>query len=1607
MGENSSAWETASKVKRKKSRKRVVLTVVSVLALVVALLVVFAPSLASPMVRSMVASKGSPAIPGSMDARSVGLSWFGPQRVRGLTIVDPDGAKVADVDVRVEAGLISLAFGGRDLGVVTVSGFLDIEKNEAGELNLIRAVSKGSGGGGGSGGSSGGGASGSGGGGGIPPSLRATVELDGISVSYADPQLAARGIETLALNSILGSVRIHPGEKVEAKLNMDVGGKASTGGAFQSGSVSGSATIDGLIGADGSINADAATIVASFKTNDLDTGLADRLVDAPVSFERAFGSKVKASIEASGAIAKPDARFSVESKYVNAAGAIKFEGDDLVTTEPMTATIAREAFDAIDKAWLAQATGEALNIREMPSVSVRIDSVRVPTGEASLALASGSVSVELGAMDALVSIGEGEEATKRRITTSPGTLTLGTEALGESLSLDGNLAFTVNGREGGTLGVDVVATGIVDESGRLRTDELPVLSGSFGLEGVDTGVIQPFVAAAGVNMGKEIGPTLSVGVNLEPQAGGAITLVRGEIASENANGEINLILEGTGLTADDPGGHLRLASVGPLLTRMFREQGLRVREGARVEVTLSKLGVDLSGAMSGRGLSASNVDVSAEVFLGPTSGVILVDGSARSFDIEQVGAFIEFGGSKGVMQARVTTGGRFDGSPAGQVSAEVRLVDMFGDDGQIGMPSSIAGRAEFIGISTRIAEPFIRDASMRPGVFIGPTLDVLLEARSRSDGKTKLIATITSEKLTGDGAFLISQRALEVDPEEGYTLSHTGLASAIAGAVDLGPAMKMRDSGAVAEVHLSRLVIPIDEGTRSLRIGETDLAARMAIRNVYLDPADDAAEKLELRQMVINPRLKPESDPSVRIATVLYSGKSKVQGGGTMTLPGLVAALDGTGSWDLGSLGPSGTLTFDDIPSGLLARAIAMAGLEGLDADSVARDIAGDALSAKLNLAPDGDAVRMTLNAEGTRLTVSGDAVFGTAFEQATLDAQVKLSRPSGEQVLRSVLPDMADTISIVGTTALRVNATVSPAGTLDARVLVPTLVLRGLDEQDLRLRVDANAGKADADGDLTLRMETTIENAARAIIGQLTANLQRGGDEALTGTIFAEGLRPAWADRLLGTEDLYTGLLGNEIGFSGDVATSGQATTINAKFQAPTLSQVSVLALRLADGAVILDKPFRAQWTGDKDWINRRLARTLGQEAPTLNTPLGVDLRLRSLSLPPADGAVLAAFALNAVGRIDTLDLTMPGGERRVYQQVQIVARSTEDATGVQVVAKGDVRLGDSDPVRAIDLTADIRNVADGKNLTTDKAYADVQGRIDHVPTSLIDALAGTNGWLTRMLGEEVSVEKLVVERAPLEGGTVSMDLASPASRAHLSGSFQDAKQDGQLVDGYFVLDEGGFIELSKFDESFTKSIYDVVPIFGELKRDPEADRASRIDIRSGRFPLNGAVEDVRFDLSADPGSVQYGLSGPIQSVLKMTGQNAMGQMGARIQPFDVRMAKGVINYDKLAVPLGEFTFTSEGEINLLKQVKNIFVFMPAGAFAAEAFGAQGALGSILDTAAAIPMSNAGPLSATGWKADFSKAFKADKVLENTIKKGIGDLLKPKDGGAKPDGGG
>lgn len=1603
MGENGSAWEKAGVEKRKHSRKRVVSIAASVLALVLLILVLFAPKIASPIARGMVASKGSEAIPGSIDVRGLSLSWLGPQRVSGLTLDDPEGERIAAVDVAVEAGLLGLLFGNRDLGTITVSGRVDLEEDETGELNLLRAVSSDE-------------PAAEPGGGGLPPSLRAVVVLDAVEVSYAGRALAERGVAAMTLGPVDGRAEIAPGQDVTASLTGIVGGRAAGGDAFRSGTVSMTASIAGLIAADGSIDAESAAIEATVRTEDLDPALADRLVDAPVAFAEAFGSPVRASVNANGTLSAPGAVFEIASANISAGGAVDLQDSMIVSREPIVVSASSAALEAIDPAWLAEVTGGTLDVHAMPSLGLQISGVRVPTGGGSLAAASGEATAELGAMEATVSVGEGAERETRRITAAPATLRIGTEALGDGARVDGSMAFTVDGRAGGTLGVDIAATQLLDEGGAFRADGLPVLRGSLGLDGVDTGVLEPFVAAAGVSLAREVGPTLSLGVDLEPQAGGAITLINGRVASANVNGALNLALEGTVLSAGDPGGQIRVASVGPLLTRMFDGQGVVVREGAAVEMTLVTLGVDLAGALSGAGMTASDVDASGEFILGPTSGGVLVEGVERAFSIEQVGAFIEMAGSRGAVQARLTTGGTFDGRPAGQVAVELRAADMIGEGGAFGLPSAIAGRAEFIGVSTAIIEPFLDAETPRPTDFIGPTVDFVLGAAPAVDGKTKLTAALTSDQLTGDGAFLFSRRAFEVDPEEGFTLVHSGLAAALAGMIDTGEAVRLRETGATAEIHVSRLIVPLDEQTRSMRLGEMDLAARAEVRTLFLDPAA-SGETVEVRSVVINSRLKPGEPASVMLRPTLYSGRDRLQGEGTFTVPGLMAALGGTGGLDLGSLGPSGSIAFEQVPAAILAQGLAMANLEGLDTDALARDIAGETFGVTLGVRPEGGAVRATVVAAGDRLTLDAHAVVAETLQEAGGTGEIKLSQPGAVSLMRFALPEMADTVSVVGTTGLRIRGSLSPDGVLTGEAQVPAMTLRGLDEQDLRIGIDgsfgmnrqegaADAGAA-AGGPMTMKLNATIDDAAtRAGVATVSADLVRGADQAITGTVGARGLRMAWADRLLGTEDLYTGLLGETVGFSGDLTQAGSTTALTATIDAPTLRDASALSVQMNGGAVSLDKPFRAVWRGDRAWLNARLARTLAEQAPVFDEDLDVDVRLRALALPGREASG-APFALDLITRVDRLDLTMPGGETRAYRQVQLVARNGDDPTGVSVVARGDVRIGDAEPVRAIDLTADIHDLTEGGVLTPERAYANISGRLEHVPTSLIDALAGSNGWMTRMLGDEVSVDRLEVERAPLEGGTVALDLSSPASSAKVSGSFRDAEEDGSLVEGFFVLDEGGYVELSRFEESFTKDLFNVVPIFGEFERSPDSDRPSRIEIRSGRVPLSGAIEDVRFDLLTDLGTMQYGLSGPLEQVLERTGQRSFGRVGGKIDPFDVRMSGGVISYENLVVPLGEFAFASRGDVDIVRGVKDLLVQMPLGAFLVEALNLQGPAAALLDKGAVVPMQNAGALDAKQWKPDFSQAIRPGNLLEGTLKEGLKDLLKRRPGAGDSGGGG
>lgn len=1595
---SESAWEQASVVKRKRKRRKIALSVVLVLLLGLALVVVFAPAIASPFVASVIRDKASAAIRGSVEVGSVELSWFGPQHVDGIRIRDA-GENVTDVDVKADVSLLSLALGSRDLGTITVTGSASLRRGEDGTINAIEATSPPASSRAPKSGASAGSPR-------IPASLRAKLNIDGLSVHYADAVLERRGIKSVAVRSVKGVGTFRPGMPIELEL---AGVITRDDAGREAGRVQFKAAVDGLVSSTGAIATDAATIDAALTLERVDPALVSPLVDAPIDVVAAAGSDVDVVLAVQGPALRPDASVEISSANVAAEGAVGFDGDALVVRRPIALSLNQHALEAIDPDWLAEATGGSLNVRAMPTIGVSIAELRLPVNGSSLAALAARASVELGAIDAIVRVGEGDSATSRHIATRPATFSLTAETLAGGVEAEGVLSFQVNGKEGGTLTLDLGAADLLDAEGQLRTDQLPALRGRVALEGVDTAVIQPFVAAARINMAREVGAKLSFGMDLKPESGR--TVLHGLITSENVNGDIYLALAGTQLVSTEIPTQLRVGTLGPLATRMFDRAGVRVREGASLSLIAQQIGVDLAGLLGGGTLSPSDIVAVAEITIGPTTGVLIDADRARAFSIEQVATVFQFSGPARSAQVRLATGGTIDKRPAGSVVAEFRLDEFVAADGTwtFGMPAVIRGRAELTGVASELLEPFLTLEGTSVEQLVGPAVDLTLEAMPSGQGETRIALELTTEQMTGDGAILLRPDMLVLDAA-GFTLTHASLGPTLASVLGSGPEVSIRPFGGVAEVTLQRLMLPLDRETRAPRMAQLDAAARVSLRNVYLDrPGVSDADQFEIRQLLVKPRLKPGEPARIDVNAVCYNRREQFRADGSIDVPGLSAALAGEGSFGLTSLQPGGRVTMPELPPSLLAEGLRYAKLQGVDVDALAADIAGESFAVVAEVKTIEKTIRASIKASGQRLDVEGDIALAGQLESASMRSEVRLSQPSSEQIVRAFLPEMSDAVGIVGATALRLEGTVAGGGAVEARAQIPVMTLSGLEEGNIRVALDASvktalATPAAPQQPLSLHFELGVQDKNRnplaSAVGDLGTTLGAAATVPLEGHVQARGLRTAWADKLLGSKDLYQGLLGESLGVTGraSIDPAAGATSLAVQIDAPTIRGATEIAATVKSGAVTLDKPVTFTWTGDHAWLSRRLVDALADKAPSIDAPIRAEIDLRALSVPSSTQRVPGVgLEVDATVRVPAADLTMPDGQRRAYRTLLLSARTNSSGTGVDVVLGGDVRVGEADPVRALDLSIAARRLVAAGVLDLEQAFINADGSLTHVPTSLIDAFAGTGGLLADVLGPNVAIEQLKVRRAPLDGGTVALTARSDQASAVIAGTFK-AGPAGTYVDGSFVVDEGSYVELTQFRKSYVDKILGVVPIFGNLERDPQSDRPTRIIVQSMSLPLSGKVEQVDFKLLADLGTVRYGLSGVLETALKMAGLRSLGQLGARIQPFDVSMAEGVVRYDRLKVPLGEFDFDSNGSINLLTKTKDLLILMPAGQFGTEAFGVPGLARDMINGLVKIPMSNAGAWANMQWKADFSKAqgelFKPDKLLDEVIRQGIGNLL-------------
>lgn len=550
--------------------------------------------------------------------------------------------------------------------------------------------------------------------------------------------------------------------------------------------------------------------------------------------------------------------------------------------------------------------------------------------------------------------------------------------------------------------------------------------------------------------------------------------------------------------------------------------------------------------------------------------------------------------------------------------------------------------------------------------------------------------------------------------------------------------------------------------------------------------------------------------------------------------------------------------------------------------------------------------------------------------------------RAAAEDGTTRVLPTMGlENARIVVTAPLAAFAEVPPAGGV-ARTQV-TLAGRFLssDPPGSRVAVLSASGSAD------------IRRSALA------------GPSSFT--IAASDLNVRALERILGKDGLLVGALGDtaRLDASAELTPSrprepSSPPNINLQvtLAAPRVTMDEPIKLAVLQEKIELREPARLSVEVEPAWLDKFVfAPPPGQaQGARVSRPARVDLSLGRLIVArpgEREGRVVGpllpgVFEAESSLSIGNIDLGLP--DNQSLRLAQVVARVVTDRRGESLstslnVGRAELRRGAEllPGVDRMNAQFSIASIADAQgNPTPERAVLTGQADMPGIPTSLIDTLANQKGLLVEALGPTVEF-KISADRVSASGdqvGTITASAKSDRANASLRGKVQE---------GLFIAEGPVEVNILVITPELSRTLVKQIPSVGEVQKTGE-DRPAIITSANLRAPVDGNMSRLNADVRIDPGEARFTTSDIFSKFLRPLRQREAGRVGQRMDPLDVTIRNGVATYPRYFIPIGEFRFATEGEVNLVTRQLDIVTWIPAGALTTEAVSLfTGGLSTIL----------------------------------------------------------
>ncbi len=1625
--------EHPSRPSRRAGIKRTLLIVLAVLVGLLVAGVLAGPALLSGVAAATLERTLSDDIEGRVEVRDLRITWTGPQRVGALVLEDPDGAPVATLAARTDVGLLDLALGARDLGLVTLDGEVELRRGSDGRLNLARALASG-------------------------PGQPVVVSPDAAPAppqpAPAEPIRVPRDL-AFRLDATGIEIRYVPDDSSLGPIGLrTVKGE----GSFAAGS-----PVDLTIEAETLDGRPALTI--EFRADPLfdDQGVlalaqtTGRIFvggSLPPDYTDAIGRIIAPEDAGTATVGSaPDGGLSIDAQLAMRDGRLRLADPDRPATLSgrIPASILR----------LASAGETRVHIDTPPRAILGIYQLDLPLP------ASGSF-LDADFRDAIVvaaartdpitgTIAVADQA-PRPVRLQPNLRLQPLDRL-FNLSLTGTLDATYDGVETGEISFEARAAGLLNEEGRPRLgphaprgDGYALLPGPEYLrlrvraEAVPTDLLQPAAERLELSLREVAGPTLEVDIRAGVRQGTdelptSVTVVEGEeialppVGEPYLAGTVDSRLttlwfdtfidadsfrtrnKGIKIQSDAAGVIARalLRNVAPESELEIRGEGMGIIELTEVYVPLTGEGPNLRAAAGNYRAVFGKVDLQAREDARPLS--------LESFDVE-VTLRPNDAPTWGLDARAMYEGQRFalrgNGEIPGAIAPRDASPDTLGLTLEDARPT---GRLQILDVPSRVAavvsDRAARIAEAAAGGRIGGTIE---SSRSAEGGPVRIEALIESDGAVLQGGFAIDARRIVFD-DSGLllTLLEPGrLLNTLAETGEREPPLTFQDSGRATltvrntEVTLDQLLgeEPRTAASARLAVDAQGLGARIA--------TEGGRATFRLDSLDASLALTDAGD-----AELSLTSSGTVDGAPTSSSGTLLARAirDDQGGLDLAGATLGGSWNAVNIPTSLIAL------VDPANAQII-RETVGDTVDLALTARDDADAPR-----GGWRLVATGrafESVTAIALGEEAIrigptDINATLRPRAFDAAMAAYQPDLAPRPALRGPVGIEASAQPITLPLRDG--LVPSL--DGGLALDARLRTTGDlivenlpAIEEGAPGAIGIRgllltatpsgaktdlaLDSTIFDPASGRTAATLAGSARVPVRPLSATLTARSSDTGALDAMLATGDLLREMVGPR------VALEVRATAPEAGRTAPILAAVDSPRLKL-DAALTRDeqgialvRPATVDWDVSAATAQRLLFATPEGRAPALRVQddVSVNLRVEELRIgPPATPFRPGVLRLAGDVRTDPVTLASPAGER-VTIGASAGRIQADPSTGALVFSLDETApdtqpAPDGAPTQGLSIDATLTNYADASGAPTPERARLTSTITGTLPSALVDELASMNGNLAALAGPTMRAEIRTQDLSRADAtGTVGAVIDASNADLDARGRLESRPQGPVLA-----ITEPAEVSISRVTNEASREIIGVLfPLLRNFEKTDE-DQPAVVRATGVTLPLDGRTESLNATLSVDPGTMRFETRSFFARLLDATSNKSIGTIGRRLEPFEIVIEAGVASYDDAVIPAGEFDIETYGTVNLNEHTMNVYALVPWYAVSDDVAAALERIPG-LGKATRIPIRAHGDLDSPQIGPDIEELLRRlpeslGEGLEDAggdlgnILKGVGDLLE------------